>query len=476
MQSDSGGATNRARTAAELAAEIERQINVGTLAPGDRLDPVRTAADALGLAPNTVAAAYRQLGERGLVTGEGRRGTFVSNRGPVEEPVVPPVADGLTNLADGNPDLALLPDLEQAVSAIATNHVRYGESPIDARLAQAFATNLAPDLPGAGAGAEIEAGRDLAVVSGALDGIERVLATRLRPGDRVAVEDPGYAAVFALVKVLGFRPVPVPVDPQGLEPQGLAGALADGVQAVIVTPRAQNPTGAAIGADRAAVLSELLAAHPDVLIIEDDHAGPVAGAPYHGVIGPQAERWAVIRSVAKSLGPDLRVAALAGDSTTVARVARRQLVGAGWVSHLLQRTVAELLNPSGPGLSAEERFARAAAAYRQRRNRLLAGLAEHQIEATGPSGLNVWVPVSDEAAVVTGLQDHGFAVRPGARFRLNSPPAIRISVGSASLDELDGVAAALGAVLGRGRGVRGDGGRGDGGWGDGSWGDSGRAV
>ncbi|MEM7276039.1 MAG: GntR family transcriptional regulator, partial [Actinomycetota bacterium] len=92
------------RTAAALLAVVEAQIMAGTLAAGDRLPPVRAAAADLDLAPNTVAAAYRQLSERGLVTGEGRRGTFVADRGPAEPRVTAPIGSGLVNLADGNPD------------------------------------------------------------------------------------------------------------------------------------------------------------------------------------------------------------------------------------------------------------------------------------------------------------------------------------------------------------------------------------
>lgn len=432
-------------TAFELTAEIERQIAAGELGPGDRLTPVRTAARELGLAPNTVSTAYRRLGDRGLVVGEGRRGTFVSDRPATAHRADQPVAADLVDLATGNPDATLLPDLGSAIARIATDHIAYGHPPIDPGLAAALRADLQPDI-GPLVPDGIEAGRSLAVVGGALDGIERTLDAHLRPGDRVAVEDPAYASVLNLVAAMNLRAEPLRIDRFGMMPEELDRSLAGGCRAVIVTPRAQNPTGAALDASRAAALSGVLADHPEVLIIEDDHAGPVAGASYATTIPPGFEQWAVIRSVAKSLGPDLRLAALIGDERTVNRVVGRQLLGTGWVSHILQRTVAELLTAGEtPTL-----FRTASDRYRQRRTAFIDRLAEHGIEATGRSGLNVWVPVADEAQVVADMQHRGFAIRSGSRYRKRSAPAVRISTAAAEIEVLHAAADTMASVMGGG--------------------------
>ena len=114
-------------------------------------------------------------------------------------------------------------------------------------------------------------------MGGALDAIERVLQAHLRPGDRVAVEDPGYPGVLDLVAALGLVPEPVPLDDAGVRPEGLQRALRAGARACVLTPRAQNPTGAAFDEKRVRALRQVLDAHPDVLVIEDDHAGPGGG-------------------------------------------------------------------------------------------------------------------------------------------------------------------------------------------------------
>jgi DNA-binding transcriptional MocR family regulator len=199
---------------------------------------------------------------------------------------------------------------------------------------------------------------------------------------------------------------------------------------VIVTPRAQNPFGSALSAKRATELRTELAGFPDVFVVEDDHASAVSGSPLHS-LGGDRERWVTIRSAAKTYGPDVRLAMLVGDATTVQRVEGRQRLGPGWVSHLLQRLVAQMMCDAEIGLA----VARAAETYTSRRQAMLAALGERGFEAHGRSGLNVWVPVPDELAAVRAMEERGFGVRAGSRFRIRSAPGIRVTV--ASLDPME---------------------------------------
>ena len=324
------------RTAKEISASVEAGVRGGQLAPGDHLPPVRELAGQLGISPTTVAAAYSDLRRRGLTTGAGRGGTRIRGAPPVSSRVYLSAPAGTRDLITGGPDPDLLPLLPAQPARRPAR--MYAEAPVSPRLRRLAAASLAAD------GIE---GASLTVTGGALDGIERVLATWLTPADRVIVEDPGHAVTFDLLAAMGFTAVPVPVDDLGIRPAELAAALARGAGALIVTPRAQAATGAAWDAGRAAEIGEVLRRHPGVGVIEDDHAGPVAGVPAfsacagtNGFAGPA--RWVTLRSVSKSLGPDLRLAVVAGDETTITRVAGRQALGTGWVSYQLQDMVADL--------------------------------------------------------------------------------------------------------------------------------------
>jgi DNA-binding transcriptional MocR family regulator len=287
----------------------------------------------------------------------------------------------------------------------------------------------------------------IAIVSGAMDGVERVLGAHLRPGDRVIVEDPCYPPIRDVLLALGLVPIPILVDDRGLIPGPFGAALHRGVPAIVTVPRAQNPLGAAVDDHRAGELRALLVPHRDVLIVEDDHASLVAGAPFRSLAGSGWPRWAVIRALSKMLHPDLRVALVAGDPTTIARVEGRQALGPRWVSHILQATAAELLLDAG----FDEVVTRAREVYAARRDALIGALAEHDVPAHGPSGLNVWVPVREEAPVARALLDAGWLVTPGEQFRFASAPGIRVT--TAALHEVDApdVAAVIAAVEHAGR-------------------------
>jgi DNA-binding transcriptional MocR family regulator len=117
------------------------------------------------------------------------------------------------------------------------------------------------------------------------------------------------------------------------------------------------------------------------------------------------------------------------------------------VSRILQAIVVELLSaPDFPRTAA-----RARDVYTARRQALIGVLSEHGITASGRSGLNVWVPVREEAPVVRALYDAGWLVVAGERFRINTPPGIRITVATLQEAEAGEIARVIAAVEHAGR-------------------------
>jgi DNA-binding transcriptional MocR family regulator len=427
-------------SAGSISASIETGVREGDFGPGARLPAVRALAETLRVSPATVAKAYQELRQRGVLETDGRRGTRIRAQPALAGPrsaLRLPVPAGVLDLSAGDPDIRLLPSLGRHLRAEAATigpPVGYSTAKAVPELLDAARARLAAD------GVPVE-GAAITVTGGAVDAIERLLVAHLRPGDAVAVEDPGFATLFDLLAALDLRTVPVAVDDDGPLPGAIAKALAAGARAAVITVRAQNPTGAAVTAERAGELRAVFARHRDVLLIEDDHAAELARVPLH-CLGPVTTAWAFVRSASKPFGPDLRIALLAGDEATIARVVGRMRIGAGWVSTVLQRLLLRLWRD--PEVTAA--VAAAGGDYERRRLGLRDALSARGLEAHGNTGINLWVRVPDETRTVGALRDAGYAVAPGSLFRLATPPGIRITVSPLDAAAVEPLAAAIAAA------------------------------
>ena len=418
-------------TATSIRDRIEADITSGRLVPGERLPAVRALASELGVAPNTVASAYKQLRDRGVVIGRGRQGTIVA---PLSRPTLSQltlVPNGAIDALRGSPSREFLPDLGAAF-AVATSgrDVAYGDQLLDESFAMAARAMFEDD--------GVEA-KNLVATSGAMDAIEKILsANDLRPGDRVGVEDPGHIPVHQLIRAAGLELIPLAIDDEGILPGALEAALTQKLTALIVTPRAHNPTGAALSPQRAAELSKVIADQPDMLLIQDDHAGAISGVEWVPLT-PPGNRYAIIRSLGKSLGPDLRLSVTVGDAQTIDRVALAVSNGPGWVSHILQRAAAHLLTDAAVSTLVDL----AAHTYAERRTHLIDALAERGIAASGSSGINVWIPINDEQAAVEQARRAGFAIRATNAYRVMSAPAVRVTIANLTTEQIDDLVEAI---------------------------------
>jgi GntR family transcriptional regulator len=67
----------------QLVQQVEQAMRLGTLVPGDQLPTAKSVVAALGINPNTVLKAYRELEHRGLVDARPGVGTFVRAGAPM---------------------------------------------------------------------------------------------------------------------------------------------------------------------------------------------------------------------------------------------------------------------------------------------------------------------------------------------------------------------------------------------------------
>lgn len=424
-------------TASEIFENIRIKVRTGELRPGDALPPVREMAVTLDVNRNTVAFAYKKLIAAGIAVTKGRNGTSIKkvDKAPEQEGFSPETM--LTDASGGNPEPEFLPAVGPLLEAV--NHVPrlYGEPVINPGLENFAREWFRQDAP---------SGFGLNLTHGAVDAIERLVMGYLASGEKIAVEDPCFLSSINTVRSMGFVPAGVPVDQYGLLPDALDAALEGGAQVLIVTPRAHNPTGCSLTASRAHAIQTVLSRYPHVLVIVDDHFSLVSDSTYHNVIPAGWRNWALIRSLSKFLGPDLRMAFVASDPHTAIRLEQRLAAGTNWISHILQDMAEKALMSE----DVKKQLQLAGRLYKHRRELFTASLRAHGID-TGRDydGLNVWIPLIGPSEEVAGLvRKKGWIVRTGDVFSLgHQKNALRVTVTGLDENSLKTLAGEIAAAI-----------------------------
>ncbi len=418
--------------ATEISRSVERIIREGSMLPGDTLPSVRSLAEELGVSPTTVNAAYRTLRTRGLLVGGRRKGTRVSAAPPVTRRLTTTIPPGVLDLATDCPDPTQIPSVGPVLDRLDWSGPLLDEDNdpgvIALAKAQFEADGIAVSSP--------------AIMANGVVALERALDAQVRFGDKVLVEDPCSAEILDMCRTLGLNPVPVAVDSQGPELVSFEAGLESGVRAAIVSVRAQDPTSATLSKKRATALKKALGQHPEVFVIEYDRVGECAESPLYSVHANATECWVAIRSLTYALGSSLSLCAVTGDSETLGRIEGRLRVGGQLVSPVLQRIVLGFFTDAQAMIIEAVRET-----YARRREALVESLKDMGIQAWGESGQCVWVPVPEEYPVAQSLRDHGWAVMPGERFRIQSPPGIRIVTASLPERDAERLAETLASVL-----------------------------
>ena len=423
-----------------IAATVARLITSGDLAPGDRLPTVRELAFDLGISPATVSHAWQALSKVGLIVSRGRSGSFVK---AAPRKWLPPRFQGLAgqleatklDLSSGTPDPQLLPALGPALSRAAerAGTASYLEIPAIPEL-EAVLRSSWPY--------EVEA---ITVVDGALDALSRALELVIRFGDRVVVEDPGFPPIFDLLDHFGAVRLPVGLDQDGMRPDLLEEALTLRPAAIVLQPRAQNPTGRSLTRPRAEELARTIrrSRHArDAIVIEDDHSGEISVSRDVSLGSWIPDQVLHIRSFSKSHGPDLRIAALGGPIELIERLVARRILGPGWTSRMLQTILHDLLTDSTSISQVND----ARRIYRSRQRRLSEALTVYGVSLPSSDGINTWLEVADERAAIVQLAAAGIRVAAGTPFEAStSGNFVRVTAGLVRSD-FDSVAKHLAAA------------------------------
>jgi DNA-binding transcriptional MocR family regulator len=414
------------RTAGGIARTVARLVDEGAVPIGSKLPPIRALAKRLGVSPTTVSAAWQSLVGAGVLETHGRLGTTVRavprSAAPTRFSRLQHCVSGavVVDLAGGTPDPELLPDLREAIRDIG-------------RRASATSYFASPVLP------ELEAvlradwpfdPQAMTIVDGAMDAIDRIFDAGLRYGVRVLVENPTFPPILDLLEQRGVVVDGLPLDEDGIRVDALRAALATRpAAALVLQPRAQNPTGHTMTARRADQLAQVLRARPETLVIEDDHGAALSNASPVSIGAHLPDRTVHIRGFSKSHGPDLRLAAVGGCADVVGKVVRRRLLGPAWSSRLLQDVLRHLLTDA----DSIAQVALARETYAARRLALTRELVARDVTVTGTDGINLWIEVADERSALLNLSVQGVVAAPGTPFLSAPLPAEHIRITCATV-------------------------------------------
>ncbi|MEV8553517.1 PLP-dependent aminotransferase family protein [Streptomyces glaucescens] len=428
-----------------LQAALREAVRSGRLAAGTRLPSSRDLAADLGVSRGLVTEAYEQLTAEGYLRSGRGAGTWVGEAARAARPrardLAPRATGARADFVPGTPDVSLFPRAawaaahRQELAELPHRGLGYPDPRGLPRLRTALAALLARRR---GVVADPER---IVVVSGVTQAISLVCGTlRARGAGGIGVEDPGSPQHDDVYAAAGISAVPLPLDEEGLAPGPLRDA---GVRAVVTTPAHQYPTGIGYSARRRAELLDW-ARSVDGLVLEDDYDGDFRydRAPVGALQGLDPERVAYTGSVSKSLAPGLRLGWLVVPGWLAEDVVRRKrAVDLGHPS-VDQAVFARFLERG----DYDRQLRRCQRAYRERRDALVAALAEH-FPGAGVSGiaagLHVIVTLPErygpQETFLARMAGAGVAVRPlsDCRYRPDGDPgragAVRLVVGYAHL-------------------------------------------
>jgi DNA-binding transcriptional MocR family regulator len=437
-----------------VADSLRGELN--RFSAGEKLPSSRTLVERFGVSPVTVSRALAALAAEGLVVTRPGAGTYraaghTSDARTVdtswqqvaltaEDPeAAPRVVDASGVLAC----LAVPPDGVIAFNGGYLHSTLRPEQALGAALARAARRPGAwerPPVEGLTAlrawfGREAGTGPAQVLITA---GGQAALTTALRalapPGAAVLVESPTYPGALAVARAAGLRPVPVPVDADGVRPALLADAFAaSGARVFFCQPLFQNPTGAVLAAGRRRQVLDIAHA-AGAFVIEDDFARRLGhGGPLPPPLITDDRHGTVVHvtSLTKPTSPSLRVGALIARGPVLERLRAIQVVDSFFVPRPLQEATLELV-----GAPAWPRHLRAVATgLRERRDAMLAALAG-RLPGLAPDpapsgGYHLWLRLpdgTDEVALTGAALRVGLALAPGRPYFPAEAPAPFIRV------------------------------------------------
>lgn len=422
----------------QVAEQVRAAVGDGRLQAGHRLPSTRDLARQLGVSRAVAQSAYDQLQAEGWIEGRTGAGTFVTDVAPLRP------AERRRKAAHATPERELLtlrpgipfidptpdPGWRRAWREVSAQSPPRGYD--DAAGLPALRVALAEHVGrvrGIACGPE-----NILVTNGTVHGLRLLLAVTRRPGDRIAIEDPGYQNAVTAAHDHGLAIVDVPVDRDGLQ----VSALTDELDAVYVTPSHQYPLGGRLPVARR---NELIrwARRTGAMLIEDDYDSEFRFdvAPLPALAQLDLDRVVHLGTLSKTLSPALRLGWLVASDTTVDRLAIFRANSGDWPGWPMQAALLAMLRDGYLDQAIRKHRRR----YAERRTHTCSVLAPYGRVIGQDAGLHITLLLPDQLddrLVSARAYEAGVAVAPLADYRrsIPGPPGLVIGYATPTAEDL----------------------------------------
>ncbi|MEU9519181.1 PLP-dependent aminotransferase family protein [Streptomyces sp. NPDC048224] len=449
---------------ADLVTVLRRELD--RYSPGGKLPSSRALVDRFRVSPVTVSRALAQLAAEGLVVTRPGAGAFRARPRPSAAPAGDTSWQEVTLSADGAADLVprsvdasgVLVSLDAPPPGVVEFNGGYLHPSLQPERAMAAALARAGRRPGAwgrppmeglpelrewfarGIGGAVTAAEVL-ITAGGQSALTTALRALAPPGTPVLVESPTYPGMLAIARAAGLRPVPVPVDADGVRPALLADAFrATGARVFVCQPLFQNPTGAVLAPERRGEVLRIARA-AGAFVVEDDFVRRLVhedAGPLHAPLAADDPDGVVVHvgSLTKATSPSFRVSALAARGPVLERLRAIQVVDTFFVPRPLQEAALELV-----GSPAWPRHLRAVSAELKARRDAMTSALKRQLPEISLAhipygGYHLWPRLpegADERALTSAALRAGVAITPGRPYFSAEPPAAHVRLSFAAV-------------------------------------------
>jgi GntR family transcriptional regulator/MocR family aminotransferase len=415
----------------QLAEQFRAAIRDGRLQAGHRLPSTRDLAKDLSVSRSVAQAAYDQLHAEGWIEGRTGAGTYVTDIAPLQPAVRRPPRradpeEQLLTLRPGIPYISATPDAgwRRAWREVSTQSPPpgYDEAAGLPALREALAEHVGR-VRGIACGPE-----NLLITNGTVHGLRLLLAVTRRPGDRIAIEDPGYLNAVVAARDHHLRIVDVPVDEDGLQ----VSALTDDLPAAYVTPSHQYPLGGRLPVARR---NELIrwARRTGAMLIEDDYDSEFRYdvAPLPALAQLDLDRVVHLGTLSKMLSPALRLGWLVASDTMVSRLADFRAEAGDWPGWPMQAALLAMLRDG----YLDQSVRRARRLYADRRTHTCATLAPYGQIVGQDAGLHITLLLPnhvDDRHVAADALKAGVVIAPLSEYRRTTPGPPGLVIGYAT--------------------------------------------